>query len=85
MTPSVATFLDSIDELLDGGRHDWAAPTLRGIYDTVRRTGTLTTGQQQAVANIAAGSRENLLPSDRYRSSRRYENWEPSSIGRGAR
>ena len=35
MTPSVATFLDSIDELLDGGRHDWAAPTLRGIYDTV--------------------------------------------------
>ena len=85
MTPSVALFLDEIDALLDGGAHDWAGPTLRGIYDTVFRADVVTLGQRQAVANIAAGSRENLLPSDRYRSSRRYENWEPSSIGRGAR
>ena len=79
MTPSVALFLDEIDALLDGGAHDWAGPTLRGIYDTVFRADIVTLGQRQAVANIAAGSRENLLPSDKFRSSRRYEGWEPSA------
>jgi hypothetical protein len=81
MTPAVALFLDEIDALLDGAAHDWAGPTLRGIYDTVRRTDVVTPGQRQAVANIAAGSREGLLPSDKFRSSRRYENWAPGGLG----
>lgn len=81
MTPSVAAFLDDLDELLDAERYLWASATLRGIAATVRHTDRVTDGQRRAVENIRAGVREpGGLPSDRYRSSRRYEGWSPRGL-----
>jgi hypothetical protein len=86
MTLDVAAFLDEIDALLDDERYLWAARTLRGIAGTVRQIGHVTDTQRLSVANIKAGIREpGGLPSDKYRSSRRYEGWEPTAIARRQR
>jgi hypothetical protein len=81
MTSDTAAFLDRIDELLGDGRHDWAVATLKGIAATVRSTDWVTRAQREAVENIAAGDRSGLLPSQRFRGSRRYEGWAPEGRG----
>ena len=81
MSPDVAAFLDEINELLDNGRLGWAWSTLVGIRDAVKARNEVTVGQRTAVDNIAIGRRDGL-PSDKYRSSRRYEGYAPTEGGR---
>ncbi len=81
---AVAAFLDEINELLEAERYSWAETTLRGIADTVRRSRTVSAEQRTAVSNIRQSIREPIgLPSNRYRSSRRYEGYAPSYGRRG--
>jgi len=48
-------FIDDINSLLSTGTYTWAEPVLRGIQHTVERTGCVTSGQRQALANIERG------------------------------
>jgi hypothetical protein len=74
VTDEVATFLDEINELLDTERGAAHVHLLQGIYNTVKRQNTVSADQKRTVKGIADGS-PRQLPSDGFRSSRRYEGW----------
>ena len=61
-------FQQEIDELLESGRADWAADTLKGIAQSVEQYQSVTEGQKRAVRNIAAARKR----ADGW-SKRRYE------------
>lgn len=79
-----AKLVEEIDELLDDDRYAWAFTTLCGIRETIGRTNVATEGQHQAVQNIRnaksiqqrAAATGTGLPSDKYRTSRRYEGFD---------
>lgn len=45
-------FLALIESMREQGKYDFADETLRGIYDTVEKTKTVTEAQHRAVYNI---------------------------------
>lgn len=64
--PSVEAFITRCLDLADGDG-SYAADTLRGIADTVERSGAITERQLQAVENIEAGAKK---------TTRRYEGYQ---------
>jgi hypothetical protein len=77
------TLLDRIDELLDDDRYLWAFDTLSAIRISTAKHGE-TPGRVQAVENItrAISNQQKYaivhegLPSERLKTSRRYEGFE---------
>lgn len=45
-------FIADIEDLLATGKYTWAETTLRGIQETVEKTGRVSDGQRRAVTNI---------------------------------
>lgn len=64
ITPQVDAFLREVLELTFSA--DWAADTLNGIYESVRRSGVVTDGQRRAVANIDAAANRRAGQRDRW-------------------
>lgn len=64
LTPQVDVFLREVLELTFTA--NWAADTLNGIYESVRRTGVITEGQRRAVANIDAAANRRAGRRDRW-------------------
>lgn len=74
-SPEVVDFLDWLRDLASDSRTAYAADTLDGIAETVRKTNRISDGQRQAVENIVAGAQRGYETRERNRSSRRYEGW----------
>jgi hypothetical protein len=74
------TLLDHIDQLLDDDAYTWAFKALSALRESVAKHGP-TPGRVQSVDNIRnavsinqrAAAIGEQLPSDKYRTSRRYE------------
>lgn len=73
-------FLQRIEDLRGTGDAGWADDTLSGIYDTVRKTGRITDGQERAITNIeAAIARKQASPGYR-RPTRKWD--RPADVPR---
>lgn len=68
----VNDFLDEIRGMRDQDRYAFAEDTLRGIKESVERTGSVTMKQRQAVRNIAESQNHGR---ERGGWSRRYEGY----------
>lgn len=66
-------FISDIENLLATGEYTWAETTLRGIQETVERTGRVSDAQRRAVTSIeTARERQKAVRRDGMRG-RRYE------------
>ena len=49
-----------IEDMLEMGDYDWAADTLQGIRDTIKKTMHVTEGQRKAIYNVEDAVRHNV-------------------------
>jgi hypothetical protein len=83
-------FLTQLDTLLDDDAYAWAFETLSDIRASISKNADVTPGRVQAIENIkrAVSDQQRAaitgasLPSDKYKTSRRYEGYEGERKGR---
>ena len=72
LTEDAQLLLDEIDTMLGDGRYNFAASTLKGIAESVERTGTVSVNQHRAVENIRS-SKNGSVRAEGAKWRRRYE------------